>query len=373
MMNDIKEIYICSGSYHLFQSIYIAQHSENEKVLVYLSPIERDIPVEIFSDYFDKIIYKKRFIYRERFGRKEPIFAIRMLKNCIRAGRLFPFTRIGRECYDRKKKYRTYVFDDYVLEANRIIQAVKNKKDSIILVEEGLMTYSTNQYALSNKRNHLSDLVTGVKSVPLVSHNPAIDTIMCKHPEKLPEIKAAGRKVIKIGNMFQDHEWVSTMINLIDLKVPSLPDNCFVWLGQPLVEVGLDEEDEVKRIDGILNLFDTECQFIVKPHPREKSDKYNKLEDEKNVQLLDMGDQFWVPAELIFQKLKPRIVLTAYSSAADFLVETNKDVYIIYCAMVMGIELDEDSIGALKGENRFYPQTMTELKEIIACIQCGRK
>lgn len=360
----LKILYVCTGIFHLFSSIYLASRLPREKsdenveqILVFRDVAGKNVPVHIFADYFDKIYY---IDFTESECRP-----VRLIKRFWHVGGLFPVTKIGRECYDRKSEYRIYVFNDYDLISNRIIQAVKHRKESIILVDEGMMLYSTNQYWLSAKRHKWLDFVMGIKIQGYVEHNHAIDTILCRYPEKLPEVKRAGRTIQKLPGIFSDVQWVSEMLELLQIETPVHAGKTALWLGAPLQELDMEERDEVEFIRRLAGILNGKYLLIVKPHPRDRQGKYDVLKSEVNIKILNMKP--WIPVELIMSRLIPDVVLSAFSSATDFVLEINRNAKAIFCGKAMGIRktLNKEIESMLQGNNKYYPGTLEEINKIL--------
>lgn len=360
----LKILYVCTGIFHLFTSVYLSsrlseeEYGEDiERILVFRDIARKKVPIHEFADYFDKIIYQDFFEIKER--------PVRLIKRFINVGGLFPFSRIGKECYDRDAKYRVYTFDDYDLISNRIIQAVKKRKESIILVDEGMMLYSTNQYWLSAKRHKWLDFVMGIKIQGYVEHNHAIDTILCRYPEKLPDVKRAGRTIQKLPGIFSDAQWVSEMLELLQIETPIHAGKTALWLGDPLQELGMEERDEIEFIRRLAGILNGKYLLIVKPHPRDRQGKYDVLKSEVNIKILNMKP--WIPVELIMSRLIPDVVLSAFSSATDFVLEINRNAKAIFCGKAMGIRrtLNKEIESMLQGNNKYYPGTLEEINKIL--------
>lgn len=355
----IKEIFVCSSVFHLFQSLYIGENITNEKILIYIDVSSKKVPFKVFSDNFKEIIYIRNY--------KNDFVLSKLFSKLLYEGRLFNFSKLGKICNEKNVKFNVYVFNDFQPTTTKIIQKTKKNKNSIKLVEEGLMTYSTNQYWLQIQHHKILNKILGIQVENTCRHNHAIDTIMCRNPEKLPLIKTQGRKIVKINNLFLDKKWVNKMIDLLNIDFSFNYENTAIWLGQPLAKDSIlnDDLQEIEFVKEIVQTFKGKYHLVIKTHPRDLLIKYKDLLKMEGISIIDLGDKNWIPAELIFQKIKPKLILTPFSSAADFFLEINNDTKIIYCAKAMGIKLDNESINCLKGRNKYLPENIKEIKTII--------
>ena len=107
MMNRKKIFFVCSGSFHLFTSVYIAMNylpKNTYKILIFSDVADKKFPINIFKEYFDKIFYQKQYNdYPSHCG---------IVTRMMAGGWLFPFSEYGREFYRESKDASLYIFND---------------------------------------------------------------------------------------------------------------------------------------------------------------------------------------------------------------------------------------------------------------------
>lgn len=171
------------------------------------------------------------------------------------------------------------------------------------IIEEGIGLYRN-----TTKRHELLFRIVGkvlfggrFENVRRIGESSCVQRIMCSCPEKLSDIQKY-KAIIPMPII--DYGRIA---NAIGVEPISGSD----WfIGQPLVEDGVMLENEY--LDGIQQLIVTSKKkgrkFVIKPHPREKIEKYSNLD----VKVFENNE---IPIELLVDTSNQTYVYTYYSSA----------------------------------------------------------
>lgn len=366
-----KIYYICYTPYHLFYSIWLSDEEKKEntnveRVLVWVSTASTETPTTFLESYFDKIVRIENYETRDNRKRKS-----RFIKRCFYSGWLFPFTELGK-LLNGTNGSKLYCYNDREYITGKLINEVSKRNGEVILVDEGLSTYGLGMGERLNWINKTVNLILGVKTGPYIGYHPGIHTLLLKHPQNLPDIKAKGRKIMKLPDIFLDTVWTSQFLNLCHIRCNGTAlERGVLWLGQPLDGDGLNRQKELEWIKRIAGLLPPQVPLSIKPHPRERVSKYDDLREVENIQVIDLGEYSWIPGELIFTVWKPGIVLTAFSSAADFLLERDRSIKVIYCYEMMGINIDSALKNVLEGEGKYHVTAINQLEKLLADLVPG--
>lgn len=225
-----------------------------------------------------------------------------------------------------------YAFNDVNPVDQWIINNFKHRKD-VCIIEEGIGLYRN-----TIKRNKLmlalfGKLFFGLKyeNIDRIGENSNVTSIICSNVSYLSDKQK--QKNINLLNKIDFLE-LSKRLNIKQIS------NKYWFIGQPLVEDGVLGEREY--INGIIKLQDnirgkSNPIIVVKPHPREKIEKYNLL---KNAIIVHEYD---IPVELLVNNADEVRIYTYYSSAILSLAKLqNCTSYCMYKLFVENIILPED-------------------------------
>tara|TARA_R100000935_G_scaffold19518_1_gene37506 strand:+ start:17332 stop:18531 length:1200 start_codon:yes stop_codon:yes gene_type:complete len=146
-----------------------------------------------------------------------------------------------------------------------------------------------------------------------IGWSPYIDTIIVSLPSLVHDDYKQDRTVYSYPNGEIPNKVISLFSKLSGLgeyPIDTIAED-IVFLGQPFTELGMwDKSTEEKLLDCLDN-SKVSNRICIKPHPFETAEKYKYL---NNISLMD-GYLFNFPAEAIFFRLKPKLIISVFSSA----------------------------------------------------------
>lgn len=279
------DLYIVSTPYHILMS---CNRSKNGDILVLLGKAELSEFVKnmIFS-FFDK-----RWVQAMNLDdyKKNKIDFFMFKKN---------MRILRRKINDFSSQIRDIiVFNDVDPETQWLMNKIEHWRE-IVLIEEGIGLYRK-----IHKNNDLLFKMFGklffgwdFVNINQIGELEKIDKIVCRFPEKLTEIQK--RKKIELQ---QEKYFKKVQENM---KVNCIEgENWFI--GQPVVEDGIISMEQFRSM--IIKLSKIKKGLIVKPHPREKLEKYSSL---KNIKIISDNT---IPMELFLGNSEKYKFYTLYSS-----------------------------------------------------------
>ncbi|MFD1020660.1 polysialyltransferase family glycosyltransferase [Thalassobacillus hwangdonensis] len=194
----------------------------------------------------------------------------------------------------------------------KIIETAATMGSSVTMIQEGLGVYAGKS---TKKLPSLSMKLLECIGYPKIwnlsqGYHPLLTTLAVGEPELLPADKKIEKCVIPIPK-YPPEEWLEEIVQYLSIDRGSRLRNVALYLGQPLVKLGLaDEELEKKTLQELFQLLDAKgYDILVKAHPFEPDEKYDRL----SVPVTKVENS--IPAELLPSLYKIRAVLTPYSSA----------------------------------------------------------
>ena len=336
-----SSVFICFTPYQLLNAVYYGDklNKESKRILVWHNYTKHTIDLSRFEFAFDEIIEVSNFY--------DEIFLKRQFHKCLYGGWLFPFSKIN-ESISRLNLKETFIFifsDQHIISRKIITTYGANAKD-VILVEEGMATYLIRSRKIPKSRDWLINLFLGARYEPYIGANGLIRTIFVKHPEMLPKEKTINRKIVPQHNVFREHElWKSVFQDARNI-IGNISDEhrIVLWLGQPLEMDGISKQSQLEWLDEIAKVLSRfgEYSFLIKPHPREDNGKYAEVSKLKNVSLIDLHELSWVPIEILASLIKPDIVLTVFSTAANNIMELGLPCKVVYCYPAFEINMGNE-------------------------------
>ncbi len=195
-----------------------------------------------------------------------------------------------------------YTFNDVDPVTQWILKNTSNK-NGVSLIEEGIGLYRNTTKRYETLFKIAGKILFGgtFENVRRIGESSCVKTIMCSSPEKLSDIQKT-----KTINLMPSIDY-NKITKTIGIELICGTD----WfIGQPLVEDGVMSEKEY--LNGIQQLISISQkkgrEIVIKPHPREKIEKYCNLG-------LRVINNFEIPIELLIDTTNQTIVYTYYSSA----------------------------------------------------------
>ena len=359
-------VFSCFTPYHLINSIYYAtslQQAKNLKmVLVWNNKSSRSINLDVFKNCFDTTI--------DISGFDETNIRRKVVNQSVYMGRFFGLSSIAK-AINKYDSVRLVCFSDQDFVTHRLVEYVSGMNDSeIVLVEEGMSTYLTNTEYHFSVLKRIYYKILGIRTEKFIGANMHIKSVIVKHPEDMPVVKTHDRKIIRQNNIFADDNWVKKFNGLIggieNIVQMHKGKKIILWIGQPLIELGVPDEKELQFLVEINNKFGTEYSIVIKKHPREAEDKYKSILGD-NISEVDLGDLFWIPLEFLGTVLCPQIIVTAFSTAALNLLELGIDSNAYFCYKAFGLNVESEFFDKHKEDNICVINSMAEME------QCHKK
>lgn len=216
-----------------------------------------------------------------------------------------------------KSKFSSIVvFSDNHDITSYLLQAAKiNINAKTLLAEEGTAVFfSYRRYELGLVKATIRQAL-GFSNYRgySIGWSPYIDSIIVSLPNIINEDYKQERHVYSYPSGPIPTDVIDLFGRLSELdKTPidSITQDVF-FLGQPWTDLGMWSHASEKKILHYLDKSALANRICIKPHPFEDKSKYRNL---KNVSVID-NLLLDIPAEVLFYRLKPRIVISVFSSA----------------------------------------------------------
>jgi hypothetical protein len=144
-----------------------------------------------------------------------------------------------------------------------------------------------------------------------VGWSPNVDAIVVSHPELAHADYLQRRELFRFPPGPYPSRAVAEFLRLTELPIETLTGRDIVLLGQPWVEIGALSVGEESELLKSLDCASLARRVLLKPHPFEPEGKYRFL---SNIRVTDEKLRR-VPAEIIFEKIRPSVVISVFSSA----------------------------------------------------------
>jgi hypothetical protein len=183
----------------------------------------------------------------------------------------------------------------------------------IVMVEEGTAVYFSFRLAQAGlfKRWLRRAIRIDNPDGHGVGWSPNVDAIVVSHPELAHVDYLQKREVFQFPPGPYPSGAVAEFLRLTELPIETLTGRDIVFLAQPWVEVGALSAGEESELLKSLDCGSLARRVLLKPHPFEPEGKYGSL---SNIRVID--EKFRrVPAEIIFEEIRPSVVISMFSSA----------------------------------------------------------
>lgn len=331
-------VFVCFTPYQLLNAVYYGNRlgAEVRRVLIWHNYTKYNLDLQRFNLFFDDICEISNFY-------EEPFFK-RQFHKCLYGGWLFRLSKINRllKTIDIKNTILCLFSDQHIV-SRRILTTFGQRAFDVVLIEEGMATYLIRNKAIPKSKDMIINLFLGARYEPYIGANKLIKTIFVKYPYMLPEEKKNNRVVVLQNNVFRDDMWNGLFSDV--LKRVNWDNNdqkkTVLWLGQPIEMDGVPTDIQLKLLKRINEMVGSEYQILVKSHPREDDNKYITLTQETSIMQIQLGEMNWIPIEVLAGIIKPDIVLTAYSTAANNILELGLECKVIYCYQMLELYIGE--------------------------------
>lgn len=248
------------------------------------------------------------------------------------------------------------------------IFARKFSPKRIILFEEGMALYS-------DKRRTLRDIIDynrgkEIDTQPVIGGCRKVQVIFAQHPDKLPKWKCRNKRVIRQSDAFADIGlWKGILEKdayLKELSAKLENKNVVLYLGQPINEFSSKFRPswETELIESVLEKLPEDTVMLVKAHPRDPVNKYNKLQGFENCVVFERKAG-WYPVECLLNLFKLSAVITFSSSAALNILDRIPDCRALYSYRYFGISVagSWDEIYRSYGDRVRMPASLKEFED----------
>lgn len=304
-------LYIVSTPYHLLYTSIVIR-DEDSLVIVDNFNVENSSFVNLIMK--NKVRNNNVFIINSLSSRKKNILRINKsikedVSRIIGSLKGFEFSEI-------------ITFNDVSPITQQLITGFKIKID-VSVIEEGIGLYRDTKKRLRFMHSIFGKLLFGInyEDVKRIGEYSKTTKILCHNPEFLSEIQK--KKEIKVLPRIKFKD-LSEDFNLECIS------NSYWFIGQPLVEDGvIGLKEYMEKLEKVMSIcIKNNVLFIIKPHPREDTSKYEALTHKFNMKLIYEKD---IPIELLIGSSDSGKVFTIYSSAAlNIAIGFDIDVYMIY-------------------------------------------
>lgn len=347
-MKNKRLLIFCDTVMTLLSSIYYAgeirkcQGDNIEAVLIWRNCTSYNIPVyKLGKEVFDKIVDIPSSI-----GWSGPL-SFRYLNEyfiCLSYLRKSGLISLIKDGYSNEV---LMISGDYNTLPKIIMDVFYKKKNlhKCILFEEGMSTYSAYKHTVRNLIRY--NLGKSANLQPSIGFSNKINTVFVKAPEIFPEVKKRNKVVIKQSDIFSDNKmWEEILLKdsrIKELMVLSKNKKIYLYLGQPIHEFDSEfsMDQEIKLIEEILAKVPTNAILLVKPHPRDNRNKYNKLKNLLNCYIFDRNIN-WYPVECMASLFDIKQVISFASTGALNLLDTLTECIAIYTYKVFNIKIDHN-------------------------------
>lgn len=307
---------LVSAAYYAFQ---LKSNDANTNVtLIWENVGAGNCNISLFKQYFDHV-------YEGYVSDKEYVSGIkRQLARAYYHGRLFRWSPIGK-IYQKSNLYKhekLIIFSDQHALSRQMVYAIRKARDShVIMAEEGAANYciQNNKWLFRFGKKHfplplIIFPLLGLDTVANHGTSGLYDALAVRFPEKVPDYKAHGFKMLRQKAFWDDTDFVESFRKIIKDNIDLADDkNIILWIGCPgdgIYEQGLQYE----LVSRIADRLPDGYMMYIKAHPREKIDNYEVCFSEK-VRPLVLHGMECLPLELLLRFLNPVLGLSLFSSA----------------------------------------------------------
>lgn len=363
--NEKYYIFILNNIYSYFNAIYYAARlSEYKCIAIWDKSHLPDFDIDFSKKYFYKFFFVRDL--------RNDNHCIRLIIKLIHIGHLKRLSLLYKFLKKMSKVF-ILVYDDNDPFTQTIIEDFGMNKN-VVLLEEGMGTYTMLDYNDASYcfLQKIAYRIFGISCrKSYIGHSPQIKYIIAKEPKMIDKRKVQCRKVIKANNMFLDTAFISECrleFGFDKMFTLDLNYDYYLYLGGPISEKHISEEEEVKLISTISEMLSSKEKIVIKLHPRENINKYNSLIGNNKVIILDLNNKNWIPVEFIAKFINPVCILTVISTAAHTLTTIGikaKICYLLNCLQHNDKEVFLSKV--VYGKNSFQlssPNDIAKIKKI---------
>lgn len=308
-MAELSDLYIVNTPFHL---MYASANAKKEDSLIVINGFEMsDFLYKMAKNRFkDKIYFTKDF-YDYRKNKLKLIFFrnnMRIIKKALRSEN---FSSI-------------YSFNDVDPITQWIIANIKYRNLSVI-VEEGIGLYRDTTKRYDKLFRYVGKVLFGktFENIKRIGESRYAQVIVCQEPDKLSSVQK------------EKEIWKMKQLDFSELSAELGINRQYseAWfIGQPLCEDGiLSEAEYIRFLSDLIEKENLTGKLLVKPHPREKQEKYGELIKKKQIMLCSSNE---LPVELLVDNSKKTTIYTLYSSAVrNFNNTKNVEIKVMYKLM----------------------------------------
>ncbi len=362
----------------LFSCIYYSQKIKQHDSSIQCHLIWRNSSTYLISQkriegYFDKVIEVPNTIGAPLMISLEGVHKEIECRNYIRNSGI---RQLLSEKYEKEVLLVSADYNGLMKNVINIFGRGSNRK--VILFDEGMSLYS------EKKRTWRDSIKRYFKKeynhLPTIGASTKLDAIFAQFPEKLPEWKRKGRKIIKQSDVFSEPEiWKPLFKNdkqLMQVRDKLKGKKVILYLGQPLQEFSskIKIRDEIRFLEKLSKNIPEDYVVLIKGHPRDNANKYKVLDKNDNCILFGKNIA-WYPIETVHFLFDIKIVMALSSSAAMNLIERIEDCIAVYTYQYFDITLPDMWIEmfAQKGERVKVLREIDDIKGIIDKPCTGKK
>ncbi len=356
-------IFSCFTPYQLLNAVYYGEKLKKKakRILIWHNYTKYNIDLYRFEMAFDEVCSINNF-YTESF-------LPRQFHKCLYGGWLFKFSSIYKIISKMTgNDTLLLIFSDQHIVSRKILTSFANKAKDVVLIEEGMATYLIRSREIPKSKDWFINLFLGARYEPYIGANHNIRTIFVKHPNMLPEEKKQNRTIIQQNNVFRDRIWGELFQDVLPYlnSIGEHRKKIILWLGQPLEMDGVSLEAQISWLQNVGNAIPEDYTLLIKPHPREEVNKYNSLLNSKNIKQMNFGKINWIPIEILASLIRPDVVLTAFSTAANNILELGLQCKVVYCYSTFGLFMGDKVVGHLETDANIYNiKNVAELCDVL--------
>lgn len=322
---NTRNIHLCLTPYQLFVSYtyskYVHDKYGEKSDIVYM------------QSYGEILILKDSFINFISLPNLNTNVFSKLWQRLYYSGRLFLFSplHILLQGFD---EYNVFIYNDYYPIINNFIRHAKKKNSRIILIEEGIGTYSssnkTRSYSIKNLlRCVFMNILGSPMNYKAIGESNEITHVIVDNVPLYKSKPCSQKQILLKQNKSAVFSCSKSFINATNENIIHKSSYDLLFLGGPLSEDFKLIEEESNYLDNLfLPLLEKKVNIIVKPHPREKISKYRRFRSYDTFTLLE-GVLQTMPIECVMISLTIRAVAAFISSASVNIAEANPQLPVI--------------------------------------------
>ena len=306
-------LFIVTTPYHLLVSCSICNPED------YLLVEKADFINSAFGNEYMSAFFPQRTIvlpsYSELF--RHPLTARKVLKECI------PNLDNKISC----EIDNLFYFNDTEPIVQFLIYYFQGQTKHVLL-EEGIGVYNDIHHRGKILKKCFGKIIFGdwYKCIQRIGLYPLTDIIVCKSPSLLNDDQKM--------KMIKEYDYAALNALISQKRMPI--ERRFWFVGQPLIEDGICEENEyftcIKNCIAIAKSRND--RLVIKVHPREDINKYRKHSIWKEAEIFEDKD---IPFELLINADDDTFIFSIFSSSLLHLSE-NKKMHIFFLYPVVRME-----------------------------------